>query len=258
VTDGAATPEWTRLQEAVAALRSMIEVAPPVAVFAEEGALRELAEWSQSVPLPELPGVPAPLHRRPRGWLTASGSLPILLFTDLGRRCDGHAFARLAFPARLARLLGAEQLVLCGRAESLSPGLRDIDLVVVSDHINLMGGNPLVGPNLDALGPRFPDLTVAYDEALRRIALTAARSLGVRVAEGVYAGVPGPSGPTLAEAAMLHSLGADVAGTWFVPHVIAARHAGLRVAALAWPALTPPASLAAILGSVIGSHTVGA
>ena len=135
-------------------------------------------------------------------------------------------------PVRTLKALGAELLVLTNAAGSLRPEVGPGSLVAISDHINLLGFNPLTGPNDDSVGPRFPSLAGAYDAALRERLHAAAGALGTELHDGVYLATAGPSFETPAEIRAFRTLGADVVGMSTVPEVIAARHAGLRVAAV--------------------------
>lgn len=144
-------------------------------------------------------------------------------------RYEGHSLEQVTFPIRVLRELGVRTLVTSGAAGGMEPLWDRGDLVLISDHINLMGDNPLVGPNVDEQGPRFPDMTEAYDAGLRRAAREEALEMGLQLREGVYVGVPGPQLETPAEYRMLRTLGADLVGMSTVPEVIVARHAGMRV-----------------------------
>jgi purine-nucleoside phosphorylase len=129
----------------------------------------------------------------------------------------------------LAALLGAEAMVATNATGGLDPALVPGSLVVVSDHLNLQGSNPLVGEWGRAMGPQFPDMSEAYDPALRRLALEAAREVGFAAREGVYVGLLGPSFETPAEIRMFQTFGGTVVGMSTVPEVIAARHMGVKV-----------------------------
>ncbi|MCP4655325.1 MAG: purine-nucleoside phosphorylase [bacterium] len=145
---------------------------------------------------------------------------------------QGYTPAQVVFTVRLAALLGAEILVLTNSSGGLHPHHRSGDLVVIRDHLNLSGMNPLAGVLPAAWGPQFPDLATAYDPALRALIPEIAEELGIAVSVGVYAGLAGPSYETPAEVGMLRSLGADVVGMSTVLEVIAARHMGLRCVCL--------------------------
>ena len=140
---------------------------------------------------------------------------------------------------RVLGRLGVRAVIMTNAAGAINPDYRPGELMLIRDHINLLG-NPLFGPNEARLGPRFPDMTDAYDAELRRIAATVCSEVGVTTHEGVYIAVPGPSYETPAEIRMARTLGADAVGMSTVPEVIAARHMGLRVVALS--CLTNPAA----------------
>lgn len=145
---------------------------------------------------------------------------------------QGYDAHQTVLAVRMGALLGARVLLLTNAAGGLDPAFRPGDLKLITDHLNLMGLNPLRGELPPEWGPRFPDMTNAYDPALRRLIAAAARELGTELGEGVYAGLAGPSYETPAEVRMLRRLGADLGGMSTVLEVIAARHLGLRCAAL--------------------------
>jgi purine-nucleoside phosphorylase len=142
---------------------------------------------------------------------------------------EGYTMAEVAFPVRVLGLLGITHLIVTNAAGGVAPEFEPGELMLIRDHINLMGGNPLIGPNIDELGPRFPDMSETYDPGLRNAASRAAAELGIRLREGVYAGLSGPAYETPAEIRMCRTLGADAVGMSTVPEVIAARHMGIRV-----------------------------
>jgi purine-nucleoside phosphorylase len=146
---------------------------------------------------------------------------------------EGYTAEQVVFPIRALAWLGAPILILTNAAGGLNPALRRGELMLLSDHLNLTGTNPLVGQNDDRLGPRFPDMSAVYDPELRNIAEAAARAEGIAFRTGVYAGVLGPSYETPAEIRMLRTLGADAVGMSTVLEAIAARHAGVRVLGIA-------------------------
>jgi purine-nucleoside phosphorylase len=141
---------------------------------------------------------------------------------------EGYPVSQVVFPVRMLGRLGVTTLVLTNAAGSVNVDFRPGELVVLSDHINLTGVNPLTGPNVDEWGPRFPDMSDAYDPALRALAEEACGKAGVTARQGVYLGLAGPSYETPAEIRMARTLGADVVGMSTVLEVIAARHLGIR------------------------------
>jgi len=179
------------------------------------------------------------------GWpeTTAEGHAGKLLFGELGGRkvallagrvhlYEGYGPRRVVFGVRVLARMGGRLLVLTNAAGGIHPAFDRGRLVLLSDHINLQGANPLTGPNDDALGPRFPNMTDAYSPRCRRIAQRVAGTLGIDLAEGVYAAVPGPSYETPAEIQFLKTIGADLVGMSTAQEVIAARHMGLEVLAI--------------------------
>jgi purine-nucleoside phosphorylase len=145
---------------------------------------------------------------------------------------EGYSPSEVAFPTRVFARMGIRALILTNAAGGINLDYKQGALVVISDHINLQGRNPLVGSNDDRFGPRFPDMTQAYSKPYREITLRAARRLGQTVHEGVYAGLLGPNYETPAEIRYLRTIGADLVGMSTIPEVIAARHMGLKVLAL--------------------------
>jgi purine-nucleoside phosphorylase len=143
-------------------------------------------------------------------------------------RYEGYDLHQVTFAIRVLHALGAETLIVSNACGGMHPLWGPGDLVLLSDHINLLGDNPLIGANEERLGPRFPDMSAPYDPALRDLARAAALELGLVLREGVYVAVPGPSLETRAEYRMLRALGADVVGMSTVPEVIVAVHEGMR------------------------------
>jgi purine-nucleoside phosphorylase len=137
--------------------------------------------------------------------------------------------AEVAFPVRVLGALGIRQLIVTNAAGGIDQEFKPGDLMLITDHINLMGGNPLIGSNIDELGPRFPDMSEAYDPAMREITMRAAAERGIALREGVYAGLTGPAYETPAEIRMCRILGANAVGMSTVPEVMVANHMGIRV-----------------------------
>ncbi len=228
---------YDRIIEAAAALRARLPDPPAVAVVLGSG-LGVLADRLASptvVPYAEIPHFPRP---------TVAGHLGNVLVGDLGparvvalqgrfHSYEGHDLEAITFPVRVLREVGVRTLILTAATGGINGDFRPGDLVCVSDHLNLLGSNPLRGPNDDRLGLRFPDMTAVYSAALRKLAGEEATRLKLDLFEGVYACLPGPSYETPAEIRMLRALGADVVGMSTVPEAIVARHAGMDVLAFA-------------------------
>jgi purine-nucleoside phosphorylase len=142
---------------------------------------------------------------------------------------EGHDMATVAFATRVMGRLGVKQIILTNAAGGINTGFAPGALMIIDDHINLLGSNPLIGPNDDRLGPRFPDMSEVYSRRLRDIADAAAAAAKVHVTHGVYAAVHGPSYETPAEIRYLRAIGADAVGMSTVPEAIAARHMGMEV-----------------------------
>ena len=141
---------------------------------------------------------------------------------------DGHPLDRVVFPVRVFRVLGVEKIILTNAAGGVNTSYTPGDFMIIKDHINLSGRNPLIGPNCDELGPRFPDMSHVYDPALRETARKAGAKLGLKLQEGVYTWLLGPSYETPAEIRMVRTMGGDAVGMSTVPEAIAAAHCGLK------------------------------
>ena len=142
---------------------------------------------------------------------------------------EGYDLGAVTFPVRVMNLLGARTLIASAACGGMNPDWKPGELVLLDDHINLLGNNPLAGPNLDELGPRFPDMSAPYDRDLQELARSVASEEGIPLHKGVYVAVQGPNLETRAEYRMLRGMGADVVGMSTVPEVIVARHMDMRV-----------------------------
>ncbi len=142
---------------------------------------------------------------------------------------EGYPLSQIALPIRVMKRMGIEILIISNAAGGLNPLFSAGDVMVISDHINLTGQNPLIGPNLDSFGPRFPDMTACYDRRLIRIAEEAASEEKIKLQKGVYVGITGPSLETPAETRFLRMIGADAVGMSTIPEVIVGVHSGLRI-----------------------------
>jgi xanthosine phosphorylase len=198
------------------------------------GGLADALEDPVAIPYGELPGFPEPGVAGHGGRLVLGrlGGLPVAALQGRRHIYEGGPPNGMAAPVRALAGAGVETLLVTNAAGSLVDSNGPGSLMAIADHINLLGVNPLTGPNDDAIGPRFPSLRDAYDPELRRRLQAAAARLGLRLPEGVYLATAGPSFETPAEIRAFRTLGADAVGMSTVPEVILARHAGLRVAAV--------------------------
>jgi purine-nucleoside phosphorylase len=225
-----------KLEEAAAAVRGRSGLSPTVGVVLGSG----LGAWADGlgdairIPYVDVPHMARSAVAGHAGnlCLGRAGGVVVACLQGRVHLYEGHEPERVVFGVRLLARLGCRAIVLTNAAGGLEPGWTPGDLMLVTDHLNLMGKNPLAGPNEDALGPRFPDMTHAYDPELGELARAAAREAGVTLREGVYAGLLGPTYETPAEIRMLRTLGAAAVGMSTVPEVIALRHVGVRCAAI--------------------------
>lgn len=206
---------------------------PKVAVVLGSGLGAFADELSDAVaiPYPDIPGFPRSTAVGHAGKLIVGrlGTAEIAVMAGRVHLYEGYTAADAAFGVRVLGAFGVRSIVLTNAAGGIGHHLHQGALVLISDHINLQNANPLTGPNDDALGPRFPDMTEAYSKRFREIAQEAAAELGVHLPEGVYAALPGPSYETPAEIRYLRAIGADLVGMSTVPETIAANHMGLQV-----------------------------
>lgn len=224
-----AEAELAAIDEAAEAVRRRFPKFPRVAVVLGSGLGDVLKGGAEAMPYADIPNFPLP---RVSGH---SGVLEVGELAVLRGRChfyEGHSMEALVRPVRMLARLGVGVLILTNAAGTMDRRMRPGDLMLIEDHLNFLGGNPLRGDNLEALGPRFPDLTAAYDPGLRKIALAAAKAERIPLRRGVYVAAPGPSYETPAEVRMFRRLGGNAVGMSTVPEAIAARHAGVRVAAV--------------------------
>lgn len=251
------SPLRRQLDETLRAIRRVTAFHPQIAVVLGSG----LGGLMKSVKadavfdyasLPHMVSATAPGHEGKLLFGTLAGKRLVVL---AGRfhAYEGHSMAHVAYPVRLVRALGADALFLTSIVGSMNPEMPPGSLVLLKDHINLMGVNPLTGPNDESFGPRFPDMSEPYDVQLRRIALDVAAAKRLPLSPGVYVAVAGPNLETKAEYRMLRMLGADVVGMSMVPEAITARHGGMRVLAVTvvsdacFPDTLKPADIAELL-----------
>ena len=225
--------DYERVEAAGSAVRERVREVPSLAIVLGSG-LGGFAEAVQQpivLPYAELPHWPVP-HVAGHDGRLIIGTLRERTVAVLAGRChlyEGHSFQAVTFAVRVLGLLGVKVLVLTNAAGGINTGFTQGALMVIDDHINLMSGNPLVGPNDDRFGPRFPDMSAVYSPRLRQLADAAGQAVHVPLVHGTYAALIGPSYETPAEIRYLRTIGADAVGMSTVPEAIAARHMGLEV-----------------------------
>jgi purine-nucleoside phosphorylase len=224
------------IEEAAAAVRARFAASPDVAIILGTG-LGRLAEEIDAravIEYTDIPGFPLSTVESHAGRLLCGtlGGKTVIAMQGRFHRYEGYSLQQATFPVRVLRALGARTLVVSNACGGLNPLWSAGDLMVIADHINLLGDSPLIGPNDDRLGPRFPDLSSAYDGELRALARRVAADEKIALREGVYVAVTGPNLETRAEYRFLRGIGADVVGMSTVPEVLVAIHAGMRVLGL--------------------------
>ena len=222
-----------RLNEALRVIRGRTDARPEVALVLGTGlgALADRIQVETVVPYDEIPHCPLSTVESHSGRMLFGrlGGRSVVAMQGRFHRYEGYTLQQVTFPVRVMRALGAETLLVSNACGGMNPFWAPGDLVLIADHINLLGDNPLIGPNADELGPRFPDMSEPYDLALQQIAVDVALERKITLRRGVYVAVPGPNLETRAEYRMLRAMGADVVGMSTVPEVIVAVHGGMRV-----------------------------
>jgi len=225
-----------RIREAVAALRKRSDLQPRTGVILGTGlgSLPEGFAVDSSVSYDEIPHFPrsqVESHANELVLGTLDG-FPVAVMRGRVHYYEGFSMQEVTFPVRVLRGLGVETLVISSAVGGMNPTLSLGEIVLVADHINLMGDNPLIGPNEDSLGPRFPDMSEPYDRGLQAVLQEVALEAGIPLVRGVLVAVAGPNLETRAEYRFLRWCGADVVGMSLVPENLVAVHAGMKVAAL--------------------------
>ena len=222
-----------RIHAARELIESRTALRPRVAVVLGSGLGAFAGELDEAVEIPysAIPHWPASTAAGHAGKLVVGKlrGLPVAVMSGRAHLYEGYTPQQVTFPVRVLGALGVAGMVFTNAAGGINRALERGGLVLISDHINLQGANPLTGPNLDALGPRFPDMSEAYSARYRVIARQTALELGIPLAEGVYAAVAGPSYETPAEIRYLRAIGADLVGMSTVAEAIVANHMGIRV-----------------------------
>lgn len=254
-----AEPGPREAQRALARIREDYEERPEIGMILGTGigGLADEIDVQVGIPYGEIPGFPVSTVETHAGRLllgTLEGKR-IAALDGRFHRYEGWTLKQVTFPIRVLVELGVDTLIVTAACGGMHPLWKPGDLVLIADHINLMGDNPLVGPNWESQGPRFPDMSEPYEEELRALAREEALSARIPLREGVYVAVTGPNLETAAEYRMLRRIGADVVGMSTVPEVIVAKHAGMRVlgVAIITDACLPDALEPAIVEEIIAT-----
>lgn len=221
------------IERAAAVVRGRLGRTPEIGIILGTGlgGLAARITPEAVIEYPEIPGFPLSTVESHAGRLICGtlGGRAVVAMQGRFHRYEGYSLQQVTFPVRVLKALGCHTLVVSNACGGMHPLWQAGDLMLIADHINLLGDNPLIGPNDDRLGPRFPDMSAPYDAGLRALARAEAKRQGITLREGVYVAVTGPCLETRAEYRFLRMIGADVVGMSTVPEVIVAVHAGLRV-----------------------------
>lgn len=246
-----------RIEETARAIQALVPAKPRIGVILGTGlgGLGEKIAEARPIPYGEIPHFPRSTVQSHKGQLVFGkiGGTPVVVMEGRFHVYEGYSAQEVTYPVRVMKQLGAEILIASNAAGGLNPAQKPADLMLIADHINLMGVNPLTGPNDERLGVRFPDMCAPYDEKLLALAEQIAHEEKIRASRGVYVAVAGPNLETRAEYRFLQRIGADAVGMSTVPEAIVAAHAGLRMLAvscitdLCIPETLKPASLEEIL-----------
>jgi purine-nucleoside phosphorylase len=226
-------PEFARAEEAAKFIQGKTKLRPKIALVLGSGLGGFADEFANATKIPytKIPHFPRSTAIGHAGQLVIGSVESVDVVGMQGRvhLYEGYSAQDVAFPMRVFARMAVQAAILTNAAGGIKKEFTQGRLVVISDHINLQGVSPLTGPNDEQLGPRFPDMSWAYEKKFRELTLAEGRRLGVNLGEGVYAALAGPSYETPAEIRYLRSIGADLVGMSTVPEVIAARHSGIRV-----------------------------
>lgn len=224
---------YARAEQAARTIRSRTSLKPEVALVLGSGLGGFADEFAEAVAIPygEIPGFATSTAEGHAGRLVVGrvGLVPVIAMQGRVHYYEGYTLEEVTFPIRVFKLLGIKRLILTNAAGGIDIELNQGALMVISDHLNLMGVNPLRGPNDERFGPRFPDMSEAYSRNLQQQAVEVARTLGIEIRRGIYAALAGPSYETPAEIHMFRACGADAVGMSTVPETIVARQMGIEV-----------------------------
>ena len=225
--------DFARAERAAKFILSKSKLRPKIASVLGSGlgAFADELTGATKIPYQKIPGFPLSTAAGHAGQLVIGkvGGIEVAVMQGRVHFYEGYSGKEVVFPMRVLGRIGIRSVILTNAAGGIDLGYKQGALVVLRDHINLQGANPLIGPNDERFGPRFPDMTQAYWKQYREIALAEAKRLGIDVHEGVYAALSGPSYETPAEIRYLRTIGADLVGMSTVPETIVARHMGIRV-----------------------------
>jgi len=237
VKDAAPSELKRQIDEAVSYLKGRTKLVPEVAVILGTGlgTLAEGLKVETTISYREIPHFSASTVESHKGELLFGrlAGRPAVVMSGRVHFYEGYSMRQVSFPVRVMQALGAHTLVVSNACGGMNPLMNAGDIMVVTDHINLMGDNPLIGPNDESLGPRFPDMSQPYDRGLIRLAEDVALAEGLKIQKGVFVAVAGPNLETAAEYRFLRGIGADVVGMSLIPENLVAVHGGMRVVALA-------------------------
>jgi len=229
----ASTGLYERAEHATRVIRSRISVEPRIALVLGSGlgGFADDFEEAVSIPYEDIPGFVRSTAQGHAGRLVVGkiDSVPVVAMQGRVHYYEGYSLEEVTFAVRTFGLLGIKTLVLTNAAGGINVQLTQGALMVISDHLNLMGVNPLRGANDERFGPRFPDMSAVYSHELQELVIDEAKAIGVEVRRGIYGALSGPSYETPAEIHLLRNLGADAVGMSTVPEAIVARHMGLEV-----------------------------
>lgn len=221
------------IQEAVKAIRKLDKSKPTIGIILGTGlgGLADKIKVKTRIFYEDVPHFPTSTVETHAGELligTLSGK-PVVAMSGRFHYYEGYSMQEVTFPVRVAKAMGVRTLIVSNACGGMNPQFKSGDLMVIEDQINMMGDNPLIGPNDDSLGPRFPDMIEPYSQKLIEVAENAALKLNIKLQKGVYLACTGPNLETRAEYRMMRIMGADVVGMSTVPEVIVAVHCGLKV-----------------------------
>ncbi len=219
------------IEEAVAVIRQSTETQPTVGIILGTGlgTLKEIIETEVNIPYKDIPHFPDDSLHNGELIIGKLSGKNVLALSGRFHYYEGFTLQQVTFPVRVAKFLGVKTLIVSNAAGGMNPLFKAGDLMIIVDHINLMGDNPLIGPNDDSLGPRFPDMSEPYSRELIKLAEEVALDLKIPIHKGVYVAMTGPCLETRAEYRFLRLIGADAVGMSTVPEVIVAVHSGLKV-----------------------------